>query len=509
MNKVKMGEFLRKLREEKKLSQAKLAEEFSKAYMEVSTNAISSWEKGKSIPDIDKLNFLADYFKTSIDDILDGEKYEEIDFDNVYHIHQPEYFNHKDFALKVSKEDPTTNPIYYSITGEGEKIRERLKKHIFSLIDDKISRSDTKELSYLLKNYFILCDDLSITTYFGFLRQLKNKDMSNEEKWWEAQRYFYPIDLLTLTFGNLSDEGYLLPTIQRRMNYSEPWEKDALLAMIQIADPIYCNPNEGTSKYIEKYEIEHGKQFDKERIIKDTIKYLIKNGAMINRNFLSFQQGEVQETRVIDTLETAHNILVKPISFCVRDNDNLKFYYAKNNRRNRFYSKYDYHLVKPLQKLGYSVDEIFTFVDKNKTIPDEVYLKMAKISGVDTNREFRFIKADTHFNTDMLVLERYWEQYHNEEYKEYLEQRDNLDIFETELSNGNFVNSTINLRTIGGLNINEKYNYIVNKKFDLTYQEFKKGRQKARTKELIEALDSLTIEEIRNQFFKLGGQEND
>ena len=60
MNKVKMGLFLKKLRDDKKLSQADLAAEFSNAFFEVSTNAISSWEKGKSIPDIDKLNFLAD-----------------------------------------------------------------------------------------------------------------------------------------------------------------------------------------------------------------------------------------------------------------------------------------------------------------------------------------------------------------------------------------------------------------------------------------------------------------
>ena len=74
-----MGKFLKELREQKNLSQEKLAKEFAKSFLDVSTNAISGWEKGKSIPDIDKLNFLADFYGVTVDDILDGEKYENID----------------------------------------------------------------------------------------------------------------------------------------------------------------------------------------------------------------------------------------------------------------------------------------------------------------------------------------------------------------------------------------------------------------------------------------------
>lgn len=509
MNKIKMGLFLKKLRNDKKLSQQDLVNEFAKDYLEVSTNAISSWEKGKSIPDIDKLNFLADFYKVTVDDILDGERFEEADFDQIYHIHQGEYYTFKDFAFKAAKEDPTVNPIYYSITEEGEKIRKRYKQHILNFINDNISRGEIKELSFFLKHYFILNEDISIATYFGMLRQLKNKKMSLEEKWWESQRYVNPIDLLRLTFGNVSDEGFVSPTIQRRMDYSEDWEKDMLLAMIQIKDPVYDDPNRATSKYIERYEKEHGKPFNKEQIIKDTIRYLINNGATINRNFLSFQQGQMIETRVIDTLERAHDVLAKPIPVCVKEDEKLKFYHVENNIRNRFFTKYDYHLVRPLRRLGYTYDEMFQLVDTNKEIPDEVYLRMAKLKGIDTNRELRYIKADVHLDSDMFSLEHYWPQYHNEEYNTNLLEKDNIEIFEEELSKGVFVNTTINFHWVGGMDIQDKEKYVFAKKRELTYLDFKKGRQVKRTEELLNSLDSLSIDEIRNKFFQLGGQEND
>ena len=503
-----MGQFLKELREEKGLSQSDLVKQFSDVYLDVSENAISRWERGKSIPDIDKLTFLADFFGVTIDDILDGEKYEQTDFNNIYHIHQGEYFTHKDFAIRRAVEDPTTNPIYYSITKEGEMVRKRFKKRILDYINDNITRKDREELIFFLKNYYVLNEDLNITTYLGLLRQL-SKISSNDEKWWEAQRYLYPIDLLRLTFINIADEGFTSPTIQRRMNYSEPWEKDALLAMIQVEDPVYHDPNKINSTYIKRYEDEHRTTFDKEQIIKNTIRYLIENGAMINRDFLSYQKGKMHTTRVIDTLEIAHNELIKPLSVCVKENEQMKFYYVENNRRNRFFTKYDYYLVRPLRRLGYTYDEIFDLVDENKDVPDDIYLKMAKLKGADVNRDIRYVKADIRFDTDMFSLEHYWSQYHKEEYDANLLRKDDLEIFEKELSDGVFTNSRIEFQWVGGMNAVDKYNYVVSKKTDMSYRDYKNSRQEKRTKELLESLDSLTVEQIRNKFFQLGGQEND
>ncbi len=509
MNKTKMGTFIRELRSEKNLSQPRLADAFAEAHFEVSTNAISSWENGKTIPDIDKLQFLADFFGVTVDDILDGEKYEVTDFDSIYHIHQDSYFADKRFSSKLSKEDPTTNPIYYEITKEGEIIRKRFKKHILDYINECISRKNLDELIFFLKNYYILNEDFNITTYLAWLRQLKNKKVSNDEKWWEAQRYICPIEHLTLTFSNLSDEGFLLPTIQKRMNYSEPWEKDALLTMIQIKNPIVFDPSTSSSKSVEKYEKEHGKPFNVEQITKNTIRYLIENGAMINRNFLSFPKGEAHIVRVIDTLEKAHNALVKPLSICVQEGGKAKFYYVENNKRNRFFIKYDYYLVRPLRSIGYTYDEIFNIVDNNQEVPDEVYLRFANNVGLDTNREVKYIKADLAFNSDVFSVNKYWPQYYEEEHINNTSKKDDLEIFEEELSKGIYTNTNIQFNLEGGITESEKYNYIINKKTNMSYEDFEKNRLINRTKKLLESLDSLSMEQIRKKFFQLGGKEND
>ena len=91
MNKEKMGSFLRALRKQKRLSLEDLSAEFEKEYLTVSSNAISNWENGKTIPEINNLNFLASFYGISIDEILDGKKHEKIDFESKYFLHK-DYF---------------------------------------------------------------------------------------------------------------------------------------------------------------------------------------------------------------------------------------------------------------------------------------------------------------------------------------------------------------------------------------------------------------------------------
>ena len=103
-----MGQFLTLLRKKNNLSQSELAEAFEKENLIVSVNAISSWETGKTIPDIDKLNFLADFYGISVDDILEGEIYKKEDFEQFYHMHQQDYFlKYKYFGREIN-----ANPIY-------------------------------------------------------------------------------------------------------------------------------------------------------------------------------------------------------------------------------------------------------------------------------------------------------------------------------------------------------------------------------------------------------------
>jgi len=69
MNQQKMGGFLKKLRKEKGLTQERLAEEFG-----VSARTVSRWETGSSMPDVEVLIELADYYGVDIREMIDGER---------------------------------------------------------------------------------------------------------------------------------------------------------------------------------------------------------------------------------------------------------------------------------------------------------------------------------------------------------------------------------------------------------------------------------------------------
>ena len=62
---MKLEENLRKLRNLKGLSQEELAEECN-----ISRQAIAKWEGGESVPTIDKLIFLADFYKVTLDELV-------------------------------------------------------------------------------------------------------------------------------------------------------------------------------------------------------------------------------------------------------------------------------------------------------------------------------------------------------------------------------------------------------------------------------------------------------
>ena len=69
-----LGDFIKKLRKQKNLTQEQIAEAFG-----VSCQAISKWETGASYPDISLLPIIADYFGVSVDYLLghDTSKQEE------------------------------------------------------------------------------------------------------------------------------------------------------------------------------------------------------------------------------------------------------------------------------------------------------------------------------------------------------------------------------------------------------------------------------------------------
>ena len=72
MNQKKIGEFLKKLRSEKTLTQEQLAEQLN-----VSRRTISRWETGSNLPDLGILIELADFYRVDLRELIDGERKSE------------------------------------------------------------------------------------------------------------------------------------------------------------------------------------------------------------------------------------------------------------------------------------------------------------------------------------------------------------------------------------------------------------------------------------------------
>ena len=69
MNQEKIGKFILKLRMDNNLSQAKFADKIGVTYQ-----AVSKWENGRGIPDIEMLKKISEVFDVDIDEIINGEK---------------------------------------------------------------------------------------------------------------------------------------------------------------------------------------------------------------------------------------------------------------------------------------------------------------------------------------------------------------------------------------------------------------------------------------------------
>ncbi len=73
MDQKKIGAFLKELRGEKHLTQKQLAE-----ILGVTNRSISRWENGVNMPDFDLVIEIAKYYDISIEEILDGERKNEM-----------------------------------------------------------------------------------------------------------------------------------------------------------------------------------------------------------------------------------------------------------------------------------------------------------------------------------------------------------------------------------------------------------------------------------------------
>ena len=69
MDQERIGQFIKKIRQDNNLTQKEMADRLG-----VTFQAVSKWENGKNVPDIAILKQISDDFNVDISEILDGEK---------------------------------------------------------------------------------------------------------------------------------------------------------------------------------------------------------------------------------------------------------------------------------------------------------------------------------------------------------------------------------------------------------------------------------------------------
>lgn len=78
MDQEKFGKFICELRKERKMTQKQLGEQ-----LHISDKAISKWERGQSIPDIEMISKIADFFEINTLELIQGQKIEEEKVDKI------------------------------------------------------------------------------------------------------------------------------------------------------------------------------------------------------------------------------------------------------------------------------------------------------------------------------------------------------------------------------------------------------------------------------------------
>ena len=114
MDQVKIGKFIAQCRNEKNITQEELGEKLG-----VTNKTTSRWENGHYLPDIEMMQLLSKEFSISINELISGEKINDLDYKEKAEENLIEVLENSSFTLKERIE-------FYK--------RKWLKEHIFENI---------------------------------------------------------------------------------------------------------------------------------------------------------------------------------------------------------------------------------------------------------------------------------------------------------------------------------------------------------------------------------------
>lgn len=509
IDKKRVGKYLKSLRLEKKrerdgksFSQDDLANEIN-----ISINAIAEWESGSSLPSFDKLEQLSKFFSKSIDELLDGESRINVDYSNKYFTSNPYWYmnqKYKDNSYQIRNEQINL-------------ITKTFKKLLMTRVKRLLTANEEDEFKFLFNNFYNLSDYVknnsnieSNDNYLKFKYVLddtlsKIKDKSSKEKYWEIQKLFsekkdiwfsFKSDVHDLRFSNI---------LQERFDNIENWQKDMLLAMFQNIEPSNSNPEKYGSNYLKKYEETFGKS-DHELNVKSIIKDLINRGACINSPFLNVYKEEFVTHRIIDRMQELYDLCLKPIEIQIMDENNKqKCYLIENNLKNRFITNYYLNLELQLKIFRHSNDrfdnfeKIYNWFINNDEIPDNTYKEIAKDLGLDTSQDKKYWISDVKNISALEILFKKYKEIEKNISNGLIE----LNELKSKLDKGETEYTEKKLHIIGGDNEESIRKYIEHCKTKIDYSKYTKSRDFKLTTELLNNIDSLSLKEIKDKYFKM------
>ena len=495
-----IGRYIEKLRKEKGWTRRYLAYKVSGVYDEKS---IDDWERREILPNQESLISLANVFNISIDDLLEGGK----QITNEKLLEKYPIFKPYEYKLR---EDLKNINLYTSHQTQLILINQRLKELIIQFNVSSLTRNEDFELRFLFThmcelNKYAEKTGIKLTNdkYLDFIKilnHLKNQNLNKNAFYWEVQKY--------IEFnGDYCLYSKLDACISNRQGFEhqkfcllEPWYKDMLLAKFQNFDILHFEPDD--NEYIlKRYEEEHNKEYDKETNTKDLIKYLIDNGAVINPWYFSITKRMKVEKNIIDRLESLYNLCVRPITiyYSNRDSDEHEQIKAtiQNNKWNRFLDNY-FSFYYVFNDENFTPAEIYRLLnsDSEKELVYYFAKKFPKkdIDGVD----YKYLKARVH--NDLSI----WYKYKNEFLAKEKTIEDGLKeipILEEKLRNGETTYFVVEEEDIGPKEAKELYEYVCYWKYEQSYNDFLKRRDRKATESLRREIDNLSLEEIRTKYF--------
>ena len=334
MNKIEIGKYLKKLRENLKLTQEELTEIFMNDYdKDISVHAVSEWENCNTIPNSENLEILSKIYNRSIDEILEGMDKESINYNEIYF---------SPFSRKIREECPES--LFHVGYKYVLKIRKRFKQLLLKVMNTEINNEENRELKFLFENFYELTpyaisllnknQTPSYTMFLILIRKVtqENKNKEFEELYWEIQKLFYQKQELFDKYLKECIEVHKkdINDYQAILSEFENWEKDLFISYFQEFKRSIESYNKYGEDSLKRFETEIG-EYNPNELIISSLKSAIDGGAYLNKLFIKRDHYLENELPIISFLEYYHQRYCVPLIIKKLGKDNNYDYYQIEN----------------------------------------------------------------------------------------------------------------------------------------------------------------------------------